>query len=71
MPSWLYGKSAIAAYGLIGLAIYQATQGHYDQAMETVLAALATLGLRHAVAKAAPEVGTQEKAADVAPYEVP
>jgi hypothetical protein len=45
-------KTYIAAVGLVGLAIYQATNGQYDQAIQSILAAAAAAGLRNAVAKA-------------------
>lgn len=45
-------KTYIAAFGLLGLAVYQATQGQYDQALQSVLGALAAAGLRNAIAKA-------------------
>ncbi len=44
-------KTYLAAAGLIGLAIYQASQGQFEPAVQSVLAALATLGMRHATAK--------------------
>lgn len=44
-------KTYIAALGLLGLAIYQASQGQYDQAMQSFMAALAAAGLRNAIAK--------------------
>jgi hypothetical protein len=48
MSGW---KTYTAAAGLIGLAIYQATQGQYDQAIQSLMAGIAALGLRHAIAK--------------------
>jgi hypothetical protein len=50
-------KTYLAAAGLFGLAIYQVSVGQYEAAIQTAMAALATTGLRHAVAKAvtAPE----------------
>ncbi len=47
-------KTYIACFGLIGLAIYQVSQGQFDTAFQTILAALAAYGLRSAVAKAEP-----------------
>jgi hypothetical protein len=44
-------KTYIAAVGLIGLSLYQLTQGLYDQASQSFLAALVAAGLRHAIAK--------------------
>ncbi len=46
-------KTYIAAAGLVGLAVYQASVGQYDQAAQSFLAALSTAGLRRAVSKAA------------------
>ena len=44
-------KTYIAAIGLWGLAIYQASTGHYNEAVQSFLAGLAALGLRNAIAK--------------------
>lgn len=44
-------KTYIAAAGLLGLALYQATTGDMTNAAQSVLAALAAAGLRHAVNK--------------------
>ena len=44
-------KTYLAALGLVGLAIYQFSQGTYDQATQTLLAALAAAGLRNAISK--------------------
>jgi len=44
-------KTYIAAIGLAGLAIYQLSQGDYPHAIETLSAALAAVGLRHAISK--------------------
>jgi hypothetical protein len=52
-------KTYIAAAGLFGLSIYQASQGQYDQATQSILAALAAAGLRSAIANAAPPAKTQ------------
>jgi hypothetical protein len=46
-------KTYLAATGLVGLAIYQASTSQYEQAVQSFLAALAAAGLRHAVAKQA------------------
>jgi hypothetical protein len=55
MAKWLDGKKTyLAAAGLFGLALYQFSVGQVDPAVQSFLAALAALGLRHAVAKAAP-----------------
>ncbi len=47
-------KTYIAAAGLAGLALYQASTGDYQHAMQSFLAALAAAGLRHETAPAAP-----------------
>lgn len=47
---WLQSKTFWAGVGLVGLGVYQATQGGYDQAVQSLLAALAAWGLRSAVA---------------------
>ena len=44
-------RTYFAAAGLLGLALYQLSQGQYDQAMQNLLAALAAFGLRSAIAK--------------------
>ena len=50
MPATLNGyKTYLAAAGLLGLAIYQASQGDYPAAVQSVLAALAAAGLRNAI----------------------
>lgn len=46
-------KTYIAGAGLVGLAIYQASQGDYKTALETFSAGLAAIGLRHSIQKAA------------------
>lgn len=52
IKSWLDGKKTIlAAVGLVGLAVYQASIGSYDLAVQSALAALAAFGLRSAIAK--------------------
>lgn len=44
--SFLQGwKTKIAAFGLLGLAVYQLSQGEIDKAMQSALAALAAFGL--------------------------
>lgn len=45
-------KTYLAGAGLIGLAIYQFSQGQVEQAITTFLAGLAAFGLRHAITKA-------------------
>lgn len=44
-------KTYIAAAGLLGLALYQATQQQYDQALQNFLAALAAFGIKKAIAR--------------------
>ena len=44
-------KTYMAAAGLVGLAVYQASQANYDQAFQSFLGALAAVGLRSAIAK--------------------
>ncbi len=46
-------KTYLAAVGLLGLAVYQASQSQFEPAFQSLLAALAAVGLRHAVAKTA------------------
>lgn len=49
---WLDGKKTfIGAAGFALLALYQFAEGHTDQALQSLLAALTALGLRSAVAK--------------------
>jgi hypothetical protein len=45
-------KTYLAAAGLVGLALYQASTGEYQQAVQSFLAALTAAGLRSAIAKA-------------------
>jgi hypothetical protein len=40
-------KTYSAAVGLLGLAVYQASQSHFDQAAQSIAAAVAAAGLRH------------------------
>ena len=42
-------KTYIAAVGLVGLAIYQVSQGDITTAVQTALAALAAFGVRSAI----------------------
>jgi hypothetical protein len=44
-------KTYVAAIGLVGLAVYQFSQGQIDTGVQSLLAALAAAGLRHAVTK--------------------
>lgn len=44
-------KTYLAALGLFGLAVYQFTQNDYAGAVQSFMAGLAALGLRHAVQK--------------------
>ena len=43
-------KTYFAAIGLVGLAVYQASTGEYPQAIQSIMGALATVGLRSAIA---------------------
>lgn len=53
VAAWLVGKKTyIAALGLLGLAIYQASTGEYQAAVQSVIAALAAAGLRNAITTA-------------------
>ena len=50
--SWLEGyKTYIAAIGLLGLAVYQASESRFSEAAQSFLAALALFGLRSAIGK--------------------
>ena len=42
-------KTYIAAAGLTGLAVFQASTGDYPQAIQSLLGALTAAGLRHAI----------------------
>lgn len=44
-------KTYIAAAGLAGLALYQASTGQYQQAAQSLMAALAAAGVRSAIGK--------------------
>jgi hypothetical protein len=44
-------KTYFAAVGLVGLSVYQLSMGQYDQATQSLLAALAAAGLRSAISK--------------------
>lgn len=47
---WLDGwKTYTAAAGLVGLAVWQFSQGQYEQAAQSFLAGLAAFGVRHAM----------------------
>lgn len=48
MTGW---KTYLAAAGLVGLALYQLSQGDYAAAAQSLMAALAAAGLRHAIAR--------------------
>ncbi len=50
---WLTSKTVLSAIGLIGLGVYQISQGQYETGIQSILAGLAMLGLRHAIAKVA------------------
>lgn len=45
-------KTYIAGVGMIALAIYQATQGQWEIAIQSFMAGLAAFGVRHAIYKA-------------------
>jgi uncharacterized membrane protein len=49
---WLTSKTFWAGVGLIGFGVYQLTQGNIDAGVQSILAGLGALGIRHAVAKA-------------------
>lgn len=42
-------KTYLAAAGLLGLALYQATEGQWEQAAQSFSTALGLLGLRAAI----------------------
>lgn len=44
-------KTYIAAAGLLGLAVYQLSQGDLNGALQNLLAALAAFGLRSAIGR--------------------
>jgi hypothetical protein len=46
-------KTYLAAAGLAGLALYQASTGDYVGAYTSLMGALAAVGIRHAIAKSA------------------
>ncbi len=46
-------KTYIAAAGLVGLAVYQASTGDFAQAFQTLMSALVAAGLRSAIASQA------------------
>lgn len=46
-------KTYLAAAGLFGLALYQFSTGDVTNAVQSLMAALTAIGLRHAVAKLA------------------
>jgi uncharacterized membrane protein len=48
---WLTSKTFWAGVGLIGFGVYQLTQGNIETGVQSILAGLAALGIRHAVAK--------------------
>jgi hypothetical protein len=51
-------KTYVAAVGLVGLAVYQASNGDLQTAATTFLGALVAAGLRHETAPGAPTVAT-------------
>jgi hypothetical protein len=42
-------KTYLACAGLLGLALFQLSEGHFEQAGQSFLAALAAYGLRNAL----------------------
>lgn len=42
-------KTYIAALGLLGLGVYQLSQGDYPSAVQSIMGALAAFGIRTAV----------------------
>ena len=50
-------KTYLAAAGLLGLALYQFSQGQFEAAMQSLFGALAAFGLRQALGN-----GSQSKA---------
>ena len=44
-------KTYLAGFGLIGLSVYQFSQGDFPGAIQSFLAGLGALGLRHAIQK--------------------
>lgn len=44
-------KTYIASAGLLGLSVFQLSQGQYDQAAQSFLGALAAVGLHSAIVK--------------------
>lgn len=53
-------KTYLAAAGLIGMAVYQASVGSYDKATETFFLALGYLGLRSATAGVAAKLPSDD-----------
>lgn len=50
-------KTYVAAIGLVGLGVYQISQSQLATGVQTILAGLAALGLRHALEKGTPPAG--------------
>jgi hypothetical protein len=44
-------KTYLAAAGLVGLGVYQISQGQFETGAQSLLGALTAAGLRHAIAK--------------------
>ena len=53
VDAWNGFKTCLAAACPVGLSLYQFTSGEYAWATHTFLSALATAGLRHAIARGA------------------
>ena len=49
-------KTVLAALGLIGLGVYQMSQGEMELGLQSLMAGVTALGLRHAVSKREGEV---------------
>lgn len=47
-------KTYIAALGLLGLGVYQMSQGQFEVAMQSIMAAFAAFGLRKALERSEP-----------------
>jgi hypothetical protein len=54
-------KTYIAAAGLFGLALYQFSQGDFATAIQSLMAALAAVGVKHAIARNADAQASQIK----------
>ena len=50
-------KTYLAAFGLMGLAVYQLSTGDYTAALQSFMAGLAAMGLRNGLEKAVQDLG--------------